>query len=73
MNRGAVGRLYNALGTRTHETAGAGDHSAITAAIAETGLPESVAAAVDDESRDAAVRAAHEASRPRLATRRAAP
>jgi hypothetical protein len=34
----------------------------IAAAVAEAGLPESVAAAVDDEALDAAVRAEHDAA-----------
>jgi hypothetical protein len=58
----AVGRLYTALGTRKHEKGEASDDASIAAAVAEAGLPEPVAAAVDDESRDATVRAEHEAS-----------
>ena len=58
----AVARLYTALGTRRHEKGEASDDASIAAAVAEAGLPESVAAAVDDESLDAAVRAEHEAS-----------
>lgn len=58
----AVARLYTALGTRVHEHGGAHDDATITEAVAEAGLPESVAAAVDDESLDAAVRAEHDAS-----------
>ena len=58
----AVARLYTALGTRTHEKGGASDDASVAAAVAEAGLPETVAAAVDDEGRDAAVRAEHEAS-----------
>jgi len=54
----AVARLYTALGTRRHEKG----EASIAAAVAEAGLPESVAAAVDDESLDAPVRAEHEAS-----------
>ena len=58
----AVARLYTALGTRQHEEGGESDDATIAAAAAEAGLPDSVAAAVDDESFDAAVRAEHEAS-----------
>ena len=58
----AVARLYTALGTHRHEKGEASDDASIAAAVAEAGLPESVAAAVDDESLDAAVRAEHEAS-----------
>ena len=57
-----LARLYTALGTRKHEQGEASDDASIAAAVAEAGLPESVAAAVDDEGRDAAVRAEHEAS-----------
>jgi hypothetical protein len=57
-----VARLYTALGTRRHEKDEALDDATIAAAVAEAGLPESVAAAVDDPGRDAAVRAEHEAS-----------
>ena len=49
--------LYTALGTRRHEKGEASDDASIAAAVAEAGLPESVAAAVDDESLDVAVRA----------------
>jgi 2-hydroxychromene-2-carboxylate isomerase len=58
----ALGRLYTALGSRKHDKGEASDDASIAAAVAEAGLPDSVAAAVDDESRDAAVRAEHEAS-----------
>lgn len=58
----AVARLYTALGTRRHEKGDESDDATIAAAAAEAGLPESVAAAVDDESFDAAVRTEHEAS-----------
>lgn len=58
----ALARLYTAIGTRRHEKGEASDDASIAAAVAEAGLPESVAAAVDDEGRDAAVRAEHEAS-----------
>lgn len=58
----AVARLYTALGTRRHEKDEAYDDATIAAAVAEAGLPESVAAAVDDPDRDAAVRADHHAA-----------
>jgi 2-hydroxychromene-2-carboxylate isomerase len=58
----AVARLYTVLGTRRHEGGASYDDASVAAAVAEAGLPESVAAAVDDEGRDAAVRAEHEAS-----------
>jgi 2-hydroxychromene-2-carboxylate isomerase len=58
----AVARLYTALGNRQHEQGGESDDATIAAAVAEAGLPDSVAAAVDDEGLDAAVRSEHEAS-----------
>ena len=58
----AVARLYTAIGTRRHEQGEASDDATIAAAVAEAGLPESVAAAVDDESLDATVRVEHEAA-----------
>jgi 2-hydroxychromene-2-carboxylate isomerase len=58
----AVARLYTALGTRRHDDGAASDDAMIAAAVAEAGLPESVAAAVDDEALDAAVRAEHDAA-----------
>ena len=58
----AVARLYTALGTRRHERGEASDDASIAAAVAEAGLPESVATAVDDESLDAAVRTEHDAA-----------
>jgi 2-hydroxychromene-2-carboxylate isomerase len=58
----AVARLYTELGTRRHEQGGAGDDATIAEAVAEAGLPESVASAVDDEDLDGVVRAEHEAS-----------
>jgi 2-hydroxychromene-2-carboxylate isomerase len=56
----AVGALYTALGTRRHEKGESYSDETISAAVADAGLPESVAAAVDDESLDAAVRTSHE-------------
>jgi 2-hydroxychromene-2-carboxylate isomerase len=58
----AVAALYTALGTHRHVNGDPYTDEVIAAAVAEAGLPASVAAAVDDEDRDKAVRAGHEES-----------
>src|SRR6185312_4767685 len=58
----AVGALYTALGTRRFGKGEPYTDEAIADAVAEAGLPASVAAAVDDESLDAVVRKSHEES-----------
>jgi 2-hydroxychromene-2-carboxylate isomerase len=57
----AVGRLYSLLGARRHEQGAAYDDEVLRAAVAEAGLPPEIAAAADDESRDAVVRASRDA------------
>jgi len=56
-----LGPLYTALGTRFHHDKAPRDRETITAALAEAGLPVSLADAMDSTSRDAAVRASHAA------------
>lgn len=56
----ARGRLYTALGTRKHDKGLPYTDEEIAAAVADAGLPPSVASAADDASLDAAVRASHE-------------
>jgi 2-hydroxychromene-2-carboxylate isomerase len=56
----AVAALYTALGTRRHVNGDQYTDEVIAAAVAEAGLPASVAAAVDDEDLDKVVRAGHE-------------
>jgi 2-hydroxychromene-2-carboxylate isomerase len=51
--------LYTALGTRFHHEKAPRDRQAITAALAEAGLPGGLADAMDSTSYDAAVRASH--------------
>jgi 2-hydroxychromene-2-carboxylate isomerase len=58
----AVAALYTALGTRRHVNGDQYTDEVIAAAVAEAGLPASVAAAVDDEDLDKVVRAGHEES-----------
>jgi len=51
--------LYTALGTRFHHEKAPRDRETITAALAEAGLPASLADAMDSTEYDAAVRASH--------------
>ena len=51
--------LYTALGTRFHQEKAPRDAETISAALAEAGLPASLAAAMDSTEYDAAVRASH--------------
>jgi hypothetical protein len=54
-----LGPLYTALGTRFHHEKAPRDRETITAALAEVGLPASLADAMDSDSYDDAVRASH--------------
>lgn len=55
-----LAEIYTALGTRKHTQGGeAFDRELITAALAEAGLPASLADAADDSSLDDAIRASH--------------
>ena len=56
----ALGPLYTALGRRFHPEKLPKDRPTIEAAIAEAGLPASLADAIDDPSYDDAVRASHD-------------
>jgi hypothetical protein len=69
----AVGRLYSLLGARRHEQGAAYDDEVLRAAVAEAGLPPEIAAAADDESRDAVVRASHDAAQRRVGTEAGSP
>lgn len=62
-----VATLYTALGIRQHEKGDFVSDEVVAEAVAEVGLPASVAAAVDDESLDTAVRSSHDESQPRSA------
>ena len=64
----AVGRLYTALGTRRHEHGKDYEDGVLQDAVAEVGLPASVAAAADEERYDAAVLASHEEGQRRVGT-----
>jgi 2-hydroxychromene-2-carboxylate isomerase len=52
--------LYTALGNRFHHEKAPKDREAITAALAEAGLPASLADAMDSTEYDEALRASHE-------------
>jgi hypothetical protein len=54
-----LGPLYTALGTRFHHEKAPRDRETISAALAATGLPASLADAMDSADYDAAVRASH--------------
>ena len=51
--------LYTALGTRFHQEQAPKDRATVEAALAEAGLPENLADAMDDSSYDEALRASH--------------
>lgn len=53
--------LYTALGTRFHHEKLPRDRATVVAALAEVGLPESLADAMGDDSRDEALKASHHA------------
>jgi 2-hydroxychromene-2-carboxylate isomerase len=55
-----LGPLYTALGTRRHNQGEEFDRALIEAALAEVGLPVSLADAMTDPSYDEAVRASHD-------------
>jgi len=55
----ALGPLYTALGNRFHLEKAPRDRETITAALAEAGLPASLADAMDSTEYDDAVRASH--------------
>ena len=55
-----LGPLYTALGNRFHHEKAPRDRETITAALAEAGLPASLADAMDSTSYDEALRASHE-------------
>ena len=51
--------LYTALGTRRHQDEREFDRAMIEEALTEAGLPTSLADAMDDDSRDDAIRKSH--------------
>ena len=55
-----LGPLYTALGNRFHHDKAPRDRETITAALAEVGLPASLADAMDSTDYDEALRASHE-------------
>ena len=69
----AVGRLYDALGTRLHEEGEGLADDVLVRSVEEAGLDGSVADAAEDEARDAAVRASHEEGQRRVGTESGSP
>jgi 2-hydroxychromene-2-carboxylate isomerase len=73
----AVDRLYTAVGERFHEREGDKDAATLTAtltaAIAEAGLPESLAATADDATLDTYVRKSHDEAQARVGTETGSP
>jgi 2-hydroxychromene-2-carboxylate isomerase len=69
----AVGRLYDALGTRLHERAEGLSDDVLVRSVEEVGLPGAVADAAEDEGRDDAVRASHEEGQRRVGTESGSP
>jgi 2-hydroxychromene-2-carboxylate isomerase len=63
-----LGPLYTALGTRRHNNGEEFDRAMIEAALADAGLPASLADAMDDPSYDDAVRASHDDGIKRVGT-----
>lgn len=54
-----LGPLYTAIGTRLHNEGRREDPAVITEALAEVGLPESLAAAADSDEFDEKIKASH--------------
>ena len=69
----AVGRLYDALGTRLFERGEGLADDVLVRSVDEAGLPGSVADAAEDEARDAAVRASHDEAQRRVGTESGSP
>jgi 2-hydroxychromene-2-carboxylate isomerase len=69
----AVGRLYDALGTRLHEKGEGLADDVLIRSVEEVGLDGAVADAAEDEKRDAAVRASHDEAQRRVGTETGSP
>ena len=68
----AVGRLYDALGTRLHEEGDAPAADVLLEALADADLAE-LADAAEDETLDATVRASHDEAQQRVGTETGSP
>jgi 2-hydroxychromene-2-carboxylate isomerase len=71
--QGAVDRLYTAIGERIHDQGADQGAATLAGAIADAGLPEGLAAAADDATLDAAVRASHDEAQARVGTETGSP
>jgi 2-hydroxychromene-2-carboxylate isomerase len=69
----AVASLYGALGRHRFEQDQAYSAEVVQKAVTETGLPEDVAAAVDDEKWDAPIRESHDDVQKRVGTATGSP
>jgi 2-hydroxychromene-2-carboxylate isomerase len=69
----AVGRLYDALGTMTHDEGHEPDDDEVAKALEAAGLPRELAAARDDTAYDAAVRDSHARGQERVGTESGSP
>jgi 2-hydroxychromene-2-carboxylate isomerase len=64
----AVGRLYTAIGTRVHDQDAELGSEALTAALADAGLPADLVELMDDPEMDKLIRESHDASQARVGT-----
>ena len=69
----AVGRLYDALGSRLHEHDEHLEDDVLIRSVEEVGLGGAVADAAEDETLDAAVRASHDEAQRRVGTETGSP
>jgi 2-hydroxychromene-2-carboxylate isomerase len=69
----AVGRLYDALGTRLHERDEGLADDVLIRSVEEVGLDGAVADAAEDEALDDAVRASHDEAQRRVGTETGSP
>jgi 2-hydroxychromene-2-carboxylate isomerase len=69
----ALDRLYTAIGERVHDKGEPIGPDSTRAALADAGLPATLADAADDESLDSDIRASHEAGQARVGTESGSP
>jgi 2-hydroxychromene-2-carboxylate isomerase len=69
----AVDRLYTAVGTRVHDQDADLGREALTAALADAGLPADLVDLMDDQEMDKLVRESHDASQSRVGSASGSP